>query len=282
MGGMLKSTTIRCLAIACASAGLWIASTQQTPPPDLTVSRIADDLHVIVGSGGNVGVYTTDEGVILVDDKFEQNYSQIIEKVKGITGRQIRYVLNTHLHGDHTGGNAKMLAAGVEIIAHENAQRLMDERKMPGVPRLSFHSRFNVRLGGKFVSARHFGRSHTGADAVVYFPAHKVIHMGDMFVDGAPFIDYASGGSGVAWTRTLDRVLELDFETVIPGHGPMMKRGDLLRWKQSFETLKLQLSEMRKSGKSAEAAKLESLPGWAPGSRWDRSFPGLWDELGKR
>ncbi|MEZ5356041.1 MAG: MBL fold metallo-hydrolase [Bryobacteraceae bacterium] len=282
---MHKSTAIRTFGAALASAGLWLAMTQQPPAQELTVTKVADDLHVIVGSGGNVGVYTTDEGVILVDDKFEKDYPQIVEKVKSITAKPIRYVLNTHLHGDHSGGNAKFLAAGVEVIAHENAQVLMEEKKMPGVPRLSFHDRMNVKLGGKTVSANHYGRGHTKTDAVMYFPGARTIHTGDLFVAGAPFIDYSSGGSGLEWTRTIDRALALDFDTVIPGHGPVMKRAELLQWKQSFETLKMQLSQMQREGKTADEAKaavnFDKLPGWAAGRLWDRSFPGLYEELKK-
>jgi glyoxylase-like metal-dependent hydrolase (beta-lactamase superfamily II) len=280
---MAKSSLIRAAGSIFGLAGLWVAMTQQPPPQELTVTKVADDLHVIVGSGGNVGVYVTEEGVILVDDKFEQNYQQIVDTVKGVTAKPIRYVLNTHLHGDHSGGNAKFLGAGVEVIAHENAQKLMEERKMPGVPRLSFHNRFTVKLGGKTVTANHFGRGHTQTDAVMHFPERRTIHTGDLFVAGAPFIDYSSGGSAVEWTRTIDRALALDFDTVIPGHGPVMKREDLLKWKQSYETLKMQVSRLRREGKTeaeAKAAvKFDGLPGWGPGRLWDRSFPGLYEEL---
>jgi len=283
---MLRATLIRTLTVSLASAGLWLALTQQQPPQPLTVTRIADDLHVIVGSGGNVAVYVTDEGLILVDDKFERNYAEIMEKVKGISNKPVRYLLNTHLHGDHTGGNAKFLEAGTEIISHESARIQMEEKKMPGVPRLSFTQEFTVRLGGKTVRARHLGRGHTSTDAFMLFPAHRVIHTGDMFVQGVPFIDYSSGGSGVQWTRTIHRALELEFDTVIPGHGPILKREDLLKWNQSFEQMKLQVSSLKRQGKSREdvaaAVKPESFPGWGPSSSWaQRTFPGLWDELGK-
>jgi glyoxylase-like metal-dependent hydrolase (beta-lactamase superfamily II) len=243
---------------------------------------------VLVGSGGNVGVYTTDEGVILVDDKFDQNVPAIVEKVRSITDKPIRYVLNTHLHGDHTGGNAKLLAGGAEIVAHENARSIMEERKMPGLPRLTYSKGFSVHLGGKRVEAHHYGRGHTRSDAFIYFPAHKVLHTGDMFVAGAPFIDHSSGGSGLAWTRTLDAALELDFETVIPGHGGVMKREDLLRWKQSFELVQEQARRLRSEGKTPEEAagliKTDGLPGWGGSSRnfITRSFPGFWQELGPR
>jgi glyoxylase-like metal-dependent hydrolase (beta-lactamase superfamily II) len=282
---MSRALSIRGVGLFLAVAGCWIGLTQQQPPPELTVTKIADDLHIIVGSGGNVGVYTTDEGVILIDDKFDQNVPAILEKVKAITDKPIRYVLNTHLHGDHTGGNARLIAAGAEIVAHENARSIMEERKMPGLPRLTYSQRFAVTLGGKRVEARHYGRGHTRSDAFMYLPARKVLHAGDMFVSSSPFIDYTSGGSGVEWTRSIDAALRLDFETVIPGHGPVMKREDLLKWKQTFELVKEQARQLKKQGKTrdevAKMINLEAMPGWAGNSArfWERSFPGLWDEL---
>jgi glyoxylase-like metal-dependent hydrolase (beta-lactamase superfamily II) len=282
---MSPAHVVRFAALAVATTGIWIAYTQQPPPAELTVTKVAEDLHVIVGSGGNVAVYTTDEGVILVDDKFDQNVPAILEKVKSITEKPVRYVLNTHLHGDHTGGNARLLSAGAEIIAHQNARAIMEERKMPGLPRLSFADRFTLDLGGKRVEARHFGRGHTRSDAFMYFPAHRVLHTGDMFVAGGPFIDYNSGGSGIEWTSTLDAVLRLDFETVIPGHGPLMKREDMAKWKQSFEVAREQVRQLQKQGKTrdeaAAAINVDVLPGWSgAGRNWNtRSLPGLWDEL---
>jgi glyoxylase-like metal-dependent hydrolase (beta-lactamase superfamily II) len=281
MDDMQKSTLIRLTALGFATAGLWVALTQQ-PPQELTVTKIADDLHVIVGSGGNVAVYTTDEGVILVDDKFEPNFPQIMAKVKGITDKPVRYVLNTHVHGDHTGGNAKFLGAGAEIIAHENAVKQMEEKKMPGVPRLGFSQRFSVRLGGKRVEARYFGRGHTNTDVFIYFPALKVVHTGDMVTNGAPLIDYSSGASGIDWTPTLDRAMAMDFNTVIPGHGPIMKKEDILRYKQGFENMKLSLLSMRKQGKTLEeaTAAVKADPALAKFMN-QRGFAGLWDELAK-
>ena len=130
--------SIRLLTLCLALAGLWTALTQQPPPADLTVEKIADDLHVLVGSGGNVAVYTTPEGVILVDDKFEQNVPQIVAKVKTITDKPIRYVLSTHHHGDHTGGNRKLLEQSAEIIAHRNARANHVRLSQPGPPRITF------------------------------------------------------------------------------------------------------------------------------------------------
>ena len=191
-----RTTLIRTAAIGLATAGLWLGLTQQKPPADLNVIKIADDLHVLEGSGGNVAVYTTNEGVILIDSKFEQNVPQILDKVKSITSQPVRYMLNTHQHGDHTGGNARLQAQGVETVAQENARANMERGSMPGLPRMTFGDTFSLTLGGKQVRAYHFGRGHTNGDAFIYFPARRVLHSGDMFIGGPPFIDYANGGSG--------------------------------------------------------------------------------------
>lgn len=285
---MPRTAPIRIGGLFLAAASIWVSYSQQQPPPELQVIKVADDLHVLEGSGGNVAVYSTPEGVILVDDKFEQNAPQIVEKVKSITSAPIRYVLNTHQHGDHTGGNAKLMAQGVEAFVHDNARINMTKGSMPGIPRISFDNTITVALGGKTARAYHFGRGHTNGDAIIYFPAHRIIHTGDLFVAGAPFIDYANGGSGVAWTSTLDKALALDFDSVIPGHGPVMTRQQLIDWKKSFETVRSRLESAQKSGMSKETAaaqvKVDDLPGWGGASRFwpTRSFPGLWDELTKR
>ena len=117
---MQRSTSIRLAGLTLAIGGVWVALTQQPPAQPLTVEKIADDLHVIVGSGGNVGVLTTSDGVILIDDKFERNVPEILAKVKSITSQPLKYVINTHQHGDHTGGNQSLMTSA-EIFAHKNA-----------------------------------------------------------------------------------------------------------------------------------------------------------------
>ena len=118
-------------------------------------------------------------------------------------------------------------------------------------------------------------------------PAHRVIHTGDLFVNGAPLIDYTSGGSGIAWTATLDEALKLDFDRVIPGHGPIMKRADLIAWKTSFEKVRERITKLKRDGKDVKEAaaqlKMDDLPGWSGPSRFwsERSFPGLYQELAK-
>jgi glyoxylase-like metal-dependent hydrolase (beta-lactamase superfamily II) len=291
---MNKTVLLRVSAGLALSMGLWVAYTQ-TPqaPPQLQIEKIKDDLYAIIGDGGNVAVYITDEGIILIDDKFERDYSDILAKVKSVTDKPVKYVLNTHQHGDHTGGNAKMLGASAEIIAHKNARANMVDGKMPGIPRISFSDETEVFLGGKEVRARYFGRGHTNGDAVIYFPAAHVIHTGDLFTIGtssapvtiAPFIDYSAKGSVVDWTKTLDGVLNSgwDFDTVIPGHGPISKKADLMQYRQNFEKMRSRVSGLVRESKSKDdvAKMLAAEFGWstAPGALGLRSIESMMAEL---
>jgi len=280
---MLRTQWVRSAAVVAVSAGLWLAWTQQPPAEPLKLEKLADDLHVLSGSGGNVAILTTSEGVVLVDDKFERNVPEILENVKKVSDKPVRYVLNTHQHGDHTGGNEKLLA-GAEILIQKNARANMVSGKQPGLPRITYNDEVSVFLGGKEVRAKHLGRGHTNGDSVIYFPAHRIVHTGDLFVAGAPFIDYKSGGSGLAWPATVDRILELDFDRVIPGHGPVMTKVDLKAWKTSFETVTQRVRDLKKAGKNKDEAaallKFDDLTGWTSGGRmWPNGFPAFYEEV---
>ena len=211
----------------------------------------------MTGEGGNVAAYVTSEGVVLVDDMFERNADDILGVVRSVTDKPVRYVLNTHQHSDHAGGNARIPPV-VEIIAHENARANMAALKQPGLPRVTFSQETAVFLGGKEVLAAYYGRGHTGGDAVVYFPDLKVIHTGDLFLSGPViprrqgganiYIDYAQGGSAVEWTDALGRILTLDFDTVIPGHGPLATRADVVTFRADFAAMRGRVVRPRAPG----------------------------------
>jgi cyclase len=138
----------------------------------------------------------TSQGAIVVDDKFAADAPDIVAKVKTISDKPIRYILNTHQHGDHTGGNEALLAGGAEIIISKQARANMVKGEQPGIPRLAFSDEQQVVLGGQEVIAKFLGRGHTNGDAVILFPGERVLHTGDLFVTtGAPFCDTANGGS---------------------------------------------------------------------------------------
>jgi glyoxylase-like metal-dependent hydrolase (beta-lactamase superfamily II) len=267
----------------------WVAYTQTAKPPGpLRIAKVKEDLYMVSGEGGNVAVYVTSEGVILVDDMFDRNHADILIQVKSVSDKPIRYVLNTHQHDDHAGGDLKMLPIA-EVVAHRNARANLTDIKQPyyedtpgtpiGLPRVTFTDEFAVHLGGKEVRAKYFGRGHTNGDAIIYFPELKVIHTGDLFLGrNAPrggaaqtrppgvniYVDYAQGGSFMEWTRTLDGALELDFDSVIPGHGPVSTKDDVKKFRADLETMRTRLiGIVRSSGNKDEMVRvLETDYGW--------------------
>lgn len=279
---MRRTILLRLLAGSLLLAGTWIAYTQNgNRQPSNKLNKIADDLYEIEGDGGNVAIYITNEGVILVDDKFEYDYNDIVDKVKSVTNQPIKYVLNTHHHGDHTGSNAKLLSSA-EIISHVNARKNMIEGKQPGPPRVTFTDETALFLGGKEVRARYFGRGHTNGDVMIYFPERKVLHTGDLMAGTSPLIDYAGGGSLTAWPATLDGALKMDFDTVIPGHGPIAKKSDLLAYRNNVEKLETRVSGLIREGKSKDeiAKVMTSEFGWAAGGlQMTRGLDGMLNEL---
>ena len=285
---MSRTLLARLGAAALLLTGCWIAFTQtQAQPAKLTLNKVKDDLYMIEGDGGNVAVYVTGEGVILVDDKFDQDHDGIVAHVKSITSLPVKYVLSTHYHADHSGGNAKFLPTA-EIISTVNARtnivNHVQSNAPPGVApaRVTFTEETAVFLGGKEVRARYFGRGHTNGDAFVYFPALRTIHTGDMMAGTTPLIDYTGGGSLVEWTKTLDAAMKLDFDTVIPGHGAVTNKAGLLAYRNNIEKLRDRASGLIRQGKSQQdVGKVMAAEfGWAPNSmqaQW--SLPGIMTEL---
>ena len=287
---MRRTSLVQILASIFLLQSGWVVYTQnaKTPGP-LRVERVRDELYLISGEGGNVAAYITSEGVVLVDDMFDRNHADILAQVKSITNQPIRYVINTHQHDDHAGGDLKMLPIA-EVVAHRNVRANLEHIKQPyyedtpgtpiGLPRITFTDEFAVHLGGEEVRAKYFGRGHTNGDAVIYFPDLKVIHTGDLFLGrtvprgaaAAParppgvniYVDYAQGGSFFEWTKTLDGALELDFDKVIPGHGPGSSREDLLKFRTDLGTMRTRLVTLIKGGKTKDeiVGILEADYGW--------------------
>ena len=213
----------------------------------LQIRGVKDGLYVIPGfdggqSGGNVAVRVTDDGVIIVDNKFPYSFDFITEQVRKITDQPIKYVLNTHHHDDHSGSNADFLPTA-EVIAHKNARANIVRNNQPGPPRVIFADETAVFLGGAEVQMFHFGRGHTNGDAVAYFPDLRTVHTGDLLVFGqrldgstlSPFWDFGNGGSVLEWPATLTGLLALDFDTVIPGHGPLLTKDDVRIFRGKIE-----------------------------------------------
>jgi glyoxylase-like metal-dependent hydrolase (beta-lactamase superfamily II) len=268
----------------------WVAYTQnQGKPPALTINKVHDDLYEIVGDGGNVAVLVTTEGIVLVDDKFEQDHDAILARIKTISKQPVKYVINTHYHQDHSGGNAKFLPTA-DVISTQNARTNILQHKQSNVTgspvapaRIVFNDETAVFLGGKEVRAKFFGRGHTNGDAIVYFPQLKTIHTGDLMAGASPLIDYNGGGSLLEWTKTLDAAMStLDFDTVIPGHGDVTNKAGLKAYRDNIVKLQTRVRGLVRGGKTqTEVAKVMTDEyKWAPDSlqqQW--SVPGMMKEM---
>jgi cyclase len=288
---MTRATLVGLLVSAFVLQSAWSVYTQTPKPPGpLRTERVKGDLHMISGEGGNVALYATNDGVILVDDMFDRNHADILAQVKTVTEKPLKYVINTHQHDDHAGGDLKMLPIA-EVIAHRNVYANLKDLKRPyyedtpgvpiGLPRITFSDQLDVHLGGKDVQAHYFGRGHTSGDAIIYFPEARTIHTGDLFLNFRPgsrgaapaiprppgvpiYVDYVQGGSFIEWSKTLDGTLKLDFDTIIPGHGPVATRADLVKFKTDLETMRARLTGLiQKGSPKAQLAKiLEDDYGW--------------------
>jgi cyclase len=289
MLSLTRPLSIRVCAVILFSMVAWIAYTQNQgkQAPQLTINKVKEDLYNIEGHGGNVAVYVTGEGVILVDDKFEEDHEAIVSRVKSVTNQPVKYVLSTHYHGDHSGGNAKFLPTA-EIISTVNARANLMNKELSKVSggaapaRVVFTQESAVFLGGKEVRARYFGRGHTNGDACIYFPALKTLHTGDLMARDTPLIDYPGGGSVAEWAKTLDEALKLDFDTVIPGHGAVTNKAGLLAYRNNVDKLRNRAAGLIREGKSQdEVGKVLTAEfGWAANSlQMQLGLPGMMKEL---
>ena len=237
-------------------------------PPGLAISQLTENVHLIRGGfSGNVTVLLSDEGVAIIDDKFEADYEGIVELVQSVTDQPIRYVINTHLHGDHTGSNALMQQQGAAVIASLNARLIMAETLEAGLPNITMTDYMRLYLGDMPIDLHYLGRGHTDGDIVVHLPEERIVVMGDLFALWEPFesvIHYAAGGSVRDWPRTLDKALELDFETVIPGHSGITDRSNIEGYRDYLIRLGEMVREMKQADRSREdiQAMLESEFGW--------------------
>src|SRR5262252_593943 len=225
-------------AMLAAMCVVYVYAQLGNAPSKLNTIKITDDLYVIHNDfvPGNTTALITNEGVLLVDDKFEIDFPNVVAEVKKLTSQPIKYVVNTHHHADHSGSNAKMQAINVQVVASEQARANMVDGKQPGLPTMVFDRHAHIYLGGKNVELYHFGRAHTDGDVVVLFPAERTLAAGDMFTfgDATPeLIDYSGGGSAKDWTSTLDSALQLDFDNVVPGHGILTTKAEMKKFRDS-------------------------------------------------
>lgn len=294
---LVLGTLVGVGALAAGMSGSQ-APTQRAPLP--AIQKVKDNLYVLFGSdasdrpkftGGNVGVFVTETGVVLVDTKLAGYGPDILAQVKSVTSKPVTTIINTHTHGDHTGSN-EAFPATVEFVAHENTRANMERMdafkgdKAKFVPKRTYKDKLSIGAGKDRVDLYYFGPGHTNGDTFVVYTALRTLQTGDMFAwRDAPFLDRANGGTGVEMPNTLAKAIAAlkDIDTVIPGHSPLTTMNDL----QEFQRFTVDvLSDARaalKAGKTSEqaAASLTFMSKY-PGYKSDRAkaaIDAIYDEL---
>jgi cyclase len=262
------------------------ASGESSGAGGLSPRMVKTGLFLIAGGGCNSLLRLSANGFILVDGKLPGNYDAILALTKKLSYSEqpIRILINTDYHENHTGNNAKFLEAGAAILAHENLKQHLVGSNPPGAeitpPTKTYDHDFTIKLGGVEVRTFHFGNGRTSGDTVVYFPDLKVVAVGDLFAP-SPDPDFDAGGSLVGWGPVLDQILKLDFEVVVPGAGPTVRRADLQAFKTRIDTLVSRATALVKKGvpKSRLMAELKTDDlGWRlsfTGRRLDRLYAEL-------
>lgn len=244
------------------------AASAQMPPRKIDVAPVAEGIYVLYGSGGNIGVSVGPDGVILIDDQYAQGTPQIFAALATLDPRPPRFVLNTHWHGDHTGGNENLGKQGALILAHEGVRARMGSdqnseflnHKTPAsppmaLPVVTFNDSLTLHVNGEELRGYHAPQAHTDGDTVVVFRKANVIHTGDLFFNGIyPFIDLDSGGSVSGLIAAIDRILELADEKtrIIPGHGKVTDEAGLASYRKMLAETSARVGALVKAGKTLE------------------------------
>jgi len=238
-------------------------------PPEPVIVKLNDHVQIIrFGIAGNVTALINDDKVALIDTKFEMDFDTIMEQLRKITDAPVAYVINTHLHGDHTGGNAKMQELKARIIASANARRIMSETKDTGLADITFDEHMRLHLGDMPIDLYYFGRGHTDGDVYIHLPRERILFTGDQFALWGEYdavIDYASGGSARDWPRTLEKALALDFDVVVPGHSGVTDRAMMEGYRDYLVRIRDTVQEMNRAKKTREEIQevMETEFGWS-------------------
>lgn len=236
---------------------------------EITSEELGGGVHVLFGRGGNIGVSVGEDGVLLVDDQYAPLTEKIVAAVRSISEQPIRFVVNTHWHGDHTGGNENLGKAGSLIVAHRNVRRRMNpadfadlvgrsnQAAPEALPVVTFEQDVTLHWNGLAIEARHRPRAHTDGDSTIFFRGANVVHMGDLFFNGAfPFIDVDSGGGIDGMIAAAEAVAaSTDGATkIIPGHGPVTDRATLVRYAEALRAARERIQERVEAGQSEDEA----------------------------
>lgn len=281
----MKHTSLLVFLGIVLAAGGARAQQQDFSKVTIKTTKLTEGVYMLEGSGGNIGVSVGEDGVIVIDDQYAPLTPKIQEAISKLSNKPIRFVINTHWHGDHVGGNENMAAAGAVIIAHENVRKrmsteqfiaLMNRKVEPSpakaLPIVTFTTDITLHFNGEDIHVMHVDPTHTDGDSIIVFPKAKVVHMGDTYMTiSYPFADISSGGNFDGFISTSNKVVGMtDAATkIIPGHGPLSNRAELKAWHDMLVEIRAAVKKQADAGKP-----LEAIQNAKPTARWDEKWGG--------
>jgi glyoxylase-like metal-dependent hydrolase (beta-lactamase superfamily II) len=283
--------TVRTLAVASLLALPTLAQQDDFSKVQIKVTKVSGNIYMLEGAGGNIAASVGDDGIVIVDDEFAPLAEKIQAALKDlkITDKPVRFVINTHYHGDHTGGNEPFTNSGSTIIAQDNVRKRLVSGGVAGnggsikmenkpaekaaLPIITFEHDVTVHLNGEDIRALHFPAGHTDGDAIIYFPKNNVVHMGDDFVRyGFPFIDVASGGSVQGMADGVEKAIaQLPADVkVIPGHGQLSNLDDVRAYVKMLRETTAAVQKAIAAHKTVDQMKKEQV--LEPWAKWSGDF----------
>ncbi len=259
----------------------------QDQPLEFVASPLSGTITMLKGQGGNVAISSGEDGVFIIDDQLQPITQQLLAEIRKISDGPIRFVINTHYHGDHVGGNEVIGSTGAIIVAHDNVYKRMSTEQFnsffnkttdpyPAValPVITFDDHITLHLNGEAVTAYHVPHGHTDGDAIIHFPVSNVIHMGDIYFNGQyPYIDLDGGGTFQGILVGVDLALTLVNEDtrIIPGHGPVSTPGELKAYREFLVQAQANVQALVGQGKSLQEAIAAK-----PTAQWDDALGAAW------
>ncbi len=275
------------LAMGAALASFSGHAQQNFDKVEIKTHKLGDSVYMLVGAGGNMGLSIGPDGVFLIDDQYAPLTPKIEAAIKALTPKPVTFVINTHWHSDHTGGNVNFGKAGALIVAQDNVRKRLSSEQFidllraksepiakEGLPVVTFSQNITFHLNGDEIAVFHVPNAHTDGDAIIHFRRANIVHMGDVFFNGFyPFIDYSSGGTPDGFISAVERVIAIcdDATKVIPGHGPLASKADLVIYRDMLVGTIGRIKALAKQGKSLDDI-VAAKPTAAFDERWGKGF----------